>query len=105
MLDARGTVGYIAPEVLNKNFGDVSHKSDVYSFGMMVLEIVGERKMADVGVDHTANEIYFPQWIYKRFELNQDLGLGRVMSNAEVEIVRKLFMYFVQVVLFNFVLY
>uniref|UniRef100_A0A0D3CQ17 non-specific serine/threonine protein kinase n=1 Tax=Brassica oleracea var. oleracea TaxID=109376 RepID=A0A0D3CQ17_BRAOL len=35
MLDARGTAGYIAPEVFSKNFGVVSHKSDVYSYGMV----------------------------------------------------------------------
>ncbi|XP_029125430.1 rust resistance kinase Lr10-like [Cajanus cajan] len=35
MLVARGTVGYIAPELFCRNFGGVSHKSDVYSYGMM----------------------------------------------------------------------
>lgn len=37
---ARGTIGYIAPEVFCRNFGGVSHKSDVYSYGMMVLDLV-----------------------------------------------------------------
>ncbi|XP_048318202.2 LEAF RUST 10 DISEASE-RESISTANCE LOCUS RECEPTOR-LIKE PROTEIN KINASE-like 2.4 [Ziziphus jujuba] len=37
MLDARGTIGYIAPEVFCREFGGVSHKSDVYSYGMLVL--------------------------------------------------------------------
>jgi serine/threonine protein kinase len=36
---ARGTPGYIAPELFSRHFGGVSHKSDVYSYGMMVLEI------------------------------------------------------------------
>nr|CAD1823648.1 unnamed protein product [Ananas comosus var. bracteatus] len=40
---ARGTVGYIAPEVLSRNFGNVSYKSDVYSFGMLLLEMAGGR--------------------------------------------------------------
>ncbi|KAL5726513.1 hypothetical protein ACHQM5_009552 [Ranunculus cassubicifolius] len=44
MLNARGTPGYIAPEMFNRNFGRVSHKSDVYGYGMMVLEMVGKRK-------------------------------------------------------------
>ncbi|ESQ47233.1 hypothetical protein EUTSA_v10028225mg [Eutrema salsugineum] len=43
MLDARGTAGYIAPEVFSPNFGGVSHKSDVYSYGMVVLEMIGAR--------------------------------------------------------------
>ncbi|GMN51706.1 hypothetical protein TIFTF001_020864 [Ficus carica] len=41
MTTARGTIGYIAPEVFSKNFGNVSYKSDVYSFGMLLLEIAG----------------------------------------------------------------
>ncbi|KAL6321138.1 hypothetical protein AAG906_012910 [Vitis piasezkii] len=32
MTAARGTMGYIAPEMLSRNFGNVSYKSDVYSF-------------------------------------------------------------------------
>ncbi|KAK8993491.1 hypothetical protein V6N11_033586 [Hibiscus sabdariffa] len=31
MLEARGTIGYIAPEVFCRNVGGVSHKSDVYN--------------------------------------------------------------------------
>ncbi|MBA0587296.1 hypothetical protein Gorai_000428 [Gossypium raimondii] len=44
MLEARGTIGYIAPELFCRNIGGVSHKSDVYSYGMMILEMVGGRK-------------------------------------------------------------
>jgi serine/threonine protein kinase len=47
MTTARGTVGYIAPEVFSRNFGNVSYESDVYSFGMLVLEKVGGRKNVD----------------------------------------------------------
>ncbi|KAL3499694.1 hypothetical protein ACH5RR_038787 [Cinchona calisaya] len=39
MTAARGTMGYIAPEVFSRNFGKVSCKSDVYSFGMVLLEM------------------------------------------------------------------
>ncbi|PPS01070.1 hypothetical protein GOBAR_AA19595 [Gossypium barbadense] len=39
VLDARGKIGYIAPELFSRNFGRVSHKADVYSLGMMVLEM------------------------------------------------------------------
>ena len=41
MVGARGTTGYIAPEVFCRSFGGISHKSDVYNYGMMVLEMVG----------------------------------------------------------------
>ncbi|KAH7840230.1 hypothetical protein Vadar_014417 [Vaccinium darrowii] len=54
LVGARGTVGYIAPEVFSRNFGGVSHKSDVYSYGMMVLEMVGGRKNISVEVDGTS---------------------------------------------------
>ncbi|KAA8542732.1 hypothetical protein F0562_023884 [Nyssa sinensis] len=89
MLGARGTIGYIAPEVLCRNFGGVSHKSDVYSYGMMILEMVGGRKNIDVGVSHTS-EIYFPHWIYKRLELDEDLGLQGDTIKEENEIARKM---------------
>ncbi|PHT65963.1 hypothetical protein T459_30388 [Capsicum annuum] len=44
ILGARGTIGFIAPEVIRRTFGQVSHKFDIYSNGIMVLEMVGERK-------------------------------------------------------------
>ncbi|MBA0818967.1 hypothetical protein Gohar_021509 [Gossypium harknessii] len=63
MLEARGTIGYIAPELFYRNIGDVSHKSNVYSYGMMILEMVGGTKNINVGVSQTS-EIYYPYWIY-----------------------------------------
>nr|XP_048328922.1 PR5-like receptor kinase [Ziziphus jujuba var. spinosa] len=90
MADPRGTIGYIAPEVFNRNFGGVSHKSDVYSYGMMILEMVGGRKNIKVGVSNTS-EIYFPQWIYKHLELGRDLGLLHgVVTAEEDQIARKM---------------
>ncbi|KAF8050222.1 hypothetical protein N665_2022s0008 [Sinapis alba] len=35
LLDMRGTIGYIAPEVFSRIYGRVSYKSDVYSYGML----------------------------------------------------------------------
>ncbi|KAF6139599.1 hypothetical protein GIB67_033603 [Kingdonia uniflora] len=85
MSDARGTAGYIAPEVFSRNFGVVSHKSDVYSFGMMVLEIVGGRKnLAD-----RTSEIFFPHWIHTRIELKEDLGLHGITSETDAEITSR----------------
>ncbi|XP_058088943.1 uncharacterized protein LOC131235676 [Magnolia sinica] len=89
MLGARGTVGYIAPEVFCRNFGGVSYKSDVYSYGMMVLEMVGGRRNFDAGVENTS-EIYFPQWIYKRLDLNKDLLLHGISTQVEEETARKM---------------
>ncbi|KAM3706708.1 hypothetical protein ACJW31_03G170500 [Castanea mollissima] len=91
MLGARGTAGYIAPEVFCRNIGGVSHKSDVYSYGMMVLEMVGGRKNIDVSVD-SVSEIYFPHWIYKRIELDEELGLQGLISKEDEEIAKKMIM-------------
>uniref|UniRef100_A0A0D9WJE6 Protein kinase domain-containing protein n=1 Tax=Leersia perrieri TaxID=77586 RepID=A0A0D9WJE6_9ORYZ len=63
---ARGTIGYIAPEVFSKQFGEASSKSDVYSYGMMILEMVGARK--NISASAEVSSKYFPQWIYEHLE-------------------------------------
>ncbi|XP_077239203.1 rust resistance kinase Lr10-like [Tasmannia lanceolata] len=85
---ARGTMGYIAPEVFSRNFGNVSYKSDVYSFGMLLLEMVGGRKNNDATIENTS-EVYFPEWVYNK--LNQGEGLTlRIEEDGDAEIARKL---------------
>ena len=71
---ARGTMGYIAPELYSRNFGGVSYKSDVYSFGMLVLEMVSGRRNSDPSVENQ-QEVYLPEWIYEKVTTGQDLGL------------------------------
>ncbi|KAK8587136.1 hypothetical protein V6N13_086141 [Hibiscus sabdariffa] len=88
MTHARGTPGYIAPEVFCRNFGGVSYKSDVYSYGMLILEMVGGRKNINVEVSHTS-EVYFPTWIYKNLDQSMCLNLNGVVEEDE-EIARKL---------------
>nr|XP_017185086.1 rust resistance kinase Lr10-like isoform X4 [Malus domestica] len=89
MLGARGTAGYIAPEVFSRNFGKVSHKSDVYSYGMMLSEMVGGRRNIDTEVENTS-EIYFPHWIYQRLERNAELGLRSVTNEEDKVRARKM---------------
>ncbi|KAA8547784.1 hypothetical protein F0562_004213 [Nyssa sinensis] len=89
MLGARGTVGYIAPEVFCRNFGRVSHKSDVYSYGMMVLEMVGVRKKNEVEVVRSS-EVYFPDWIFEHLEHGADARLDGVITEEEEETARKM---------------
>ncbi|KAJ4713422.1 Receptor-like kinase [Melia azedarach] len=89
ILDARGTIGYIAPEVFNRYFGNVSHKSDVYSYGMMVLEIVGCRKNLDVR-GHNSSELYFPQWVYRQVAQGQEFEWPGVVTIEENEIAKKM---------------
>jgi serine/threonine protein kinase len=50
MTTTRRTMGYIAPEVFSRNFGNMSSKADVYSFEILLLEIVGGKKNVDVKV-------------------------------------------------------
>ncbi|KAL1531854.1 hypothetical protein AAHA92_31942 [Salvia divinorum] len=79
MLVARGTIGYIAPEVFSRNFGEVSYKSDVYSYGMLILEMVGGRTTVDRRDVDCTSEIYFPTYLYKQIEVNnaeRDVGDG-----------------------------
>ncbi|KAL0009579.1 hypothetical protein SO802_011081 [Lithocarpus litseifolius] len=88
MTAARGTMGYIAPEVLSRNFGNVSHKSDVYSFGMLLLEIVGGRKNIDTTVENTS-QVYFPEWIHNQLDRGEDLGI-QLEEERHAKIAKKL---------------
>ncbi|KAJ6959239.1 rust resistance kinase Lr10-like [Populus alba x Populus x berolinensis] len=88
MTTARGTVGYIAPEVFSRNFGSVSYKSDVYSFGMLVLEMVGGRKNVDDTAEN-GDQIYFPEWIYNLLEKEEDLRF-HIDGEEDAKIAKKL---------------
>jgi len=88
MTTARGTMGYIAPEVFSRNFGNVSSKVDVYSFGILLLEIVGGRKNVDVTIDNT-NQVYFPEWIYNLLEQKEDIRIF-VEDDGDAKIAKKL---------------
>ncbi|KAI5353163.1 hypothetical protein L3X38_006056 [Prunus dulcis] len=89
MACARGAFGYIAPEVFSRNFGGVSHKSDVYSYGIMLSEMVGGRRNINAEAEDTS-EIYFPHWIYKRIELDEELGLPSIVNEEDKVRARKM---------------
>uniref|UniRef100_A0A7C9AM15 non-specific serine/threonine protein kinase n=1 Tax=Opuntia streptacantha TaxID=393608 RepID=A0A7C9AM15_OPUST len=86
---ARGTAGYIAPEVFFRGFGGVSQKSDVYSYGMLVLEMVGCRNNSDVAVE-CSSEQYFPHWIYKQLEQEKEPDSQDILTAEERELWRKM---------------
>ncbi|KAI3886846.1 hypothetical protein MKW98_017198 [Papaver atlanticum] len=90
MAAARGTMGYIAPEVFSRNFGTVSYKSDVYSFGMLLLEMVGGKKNTEFKTETRTDEQYFPEWVYNRLSRGEDLGIKAEVEG--LEIVKKLTM-------------
>uniref|UniRef100_A0A803LAY8 non-specific serine/threonine protein kinase n=1 Tax=Chenopodium quinoa TaxID=63459 RepID=A0A803LAY8_CHEQI len=87
--EARGTVGYIAPEVFLRSFGGVSYKSDVYSYGMLVLEMVGCRRKNDVEGIECNSEQYFPQWIYQKLELGEEALDDQVMLSSDEKDIQK----------------
>ncbi|VVA39445.1 PREDICTED: rust resistance kinase Lr10 [Prunus dulcis] len=89
MTTARGTLGYIAPEIFSRNFGNVSYKSDVYSFGILLLEMVGGRKNFKVMEDSTS-QVYFPEWIYNLLEQGNDLRIHIGDDDGDVTIAKKL---------------
>ncbi|CAN6562349.1 unnamed protein product [Malus baccata var. baccata] len=90
MTTIRGTIGYIAPEVFSRNFGNVSYKSDVYSFGMLLLEMVGGRKnFKFMEEDSTSSEVYFPEWIYNLLEQGDDLRI-HIEDGGDAETAKKL---------------
>ncbi|XP_057765813.1 PR5-like receptor kinase [Salvia miltiorrhiza] len=84
MMVARGTIGYIAPEVFSRNFGEVSYKCDVYSYGMLVLEMVGGRRNIDRREVDRTSEIYFPHYLYKQLEMNAERD-GNLARNFNEE--------------------
>ncbi|KAL6125537.1 hypothetical protein ACLB2K_073593 [Fragaria x ananassa] len=88
MTTARGTMGYIAPEVFSRNFGNVSYKSDVYSYGMVLLEMVGGRKNISSTTEN-APEVYYPEWIYNLLEEGEDLRI-HVGEEADAKIAKRL---------------
>ncbi|CAL9239634.1 unnamed protein product [Arabidopsis halleri] len=92
LLDTRGTIGYIAPELFSRMYGRVSHKSDVYSYGMLVLEMIGARNKTSTE-DSASNpsSMYFPEWIYKDLEKGDNERLiENKINNEEDEIAKKM---------------
>ncbi|KAL6311378.1 hypothetical protein AAG906_022969 [Vitis piasezkii] len=85
---ARGTLGYIAPELFYKNIGGVSYKADVYSFGMLLMEMVGRRKNVNANAAFSS-QIYFPSWIYDRYDQGDNIDLGDATED-EKKLVRKM---------------
>ncbi|KAK3415703.1 hypothetical protein EUGRSUZ_H01556 [Eucalyptus grandis] len=75
---ARGTLGYMAPELFYKDIGDISYKTDVYSFGMLLMEMAKR-----------SSQIYFPLWVYD--QLGKEKELERVdVIEEERETTRKM---------------
>ncbi|RID54075.1 hypothetical protein BRARA_G01427 [Brassica rapa] len=91
LLDTRGTVGYIAPELFSRMYGSVSHKSDVYSYGMLVLEMVGARNKRVENADENNSSVYFPDSIYEDLEIgNSTRFLSDEITQEEEDLAKKM---------------
>uniref|UniRef100_A0ACD5VP80 Uncharacterized protein n=1 Tax=Avena sativa TaxID=4498 RepID=A0ACD5VP80_AVESA len=84
----RGTVGYIAPEMISRSFGIVSSKSDVYSFGMLLLEMAGGRRNADPSAG-TSSQGYYPSWVYDQLARREAGEISLVAADMH-ELEKKL---------------
>ena len=86
---ARGTIGYMAPELFYKNIGGVSYKADVYSFGMLLMEMAGRRKNLNPHAERSS-QLYFPFWIYDQFNEDKDIEMEDV-TEEEKNVAKKMF--------------
>ncbi|XP_073122763.1 rust resistance kinase Lr10-like isoform X1 [Henckelia pumila] len=78
---ARGTIGYVAPELINRSIGGVSYKADVYSFGMLLVEIVGLKKNLAANHDDNSSTQYFPHWIYDSLNKGKEIEIAKSMDD------------------------
>ncbi|XP_061339233.1 rust resistance kinase Lr10-like [Gastrolobium bilobum] len=86
---ARGTLGYMAPELFYKNIGGVSYKADVYSFGMLLMEMASRRKNSNPKAEHSS-QVYFPFWIYDQYVEEKDIEMEDA-SEEEKTLAKKMF--------------
>ncbi|XP_070681292.1 rust resistance kinase Lr10-like isoform X2 [Malus domestica] len=88
---ARGTIGYIAPELFYKNIGGVSYKADVYSFGMLLMEMASRRKNFST-VAEQSSQHYFPLWAYDQYSEGNDLLEMGIVTEEEKIMIKKMVM-------------
>ncbi|KAG5226298.1 LEAF RUST DISEASE-RESISTANCE LOCUS RECEPTOR PROTEIN KINASE [Salix suchowensis] len=86
---ARGTIGYMAPELFYKNIGGVSYKADVYSYGMLLMEMVGRRKNLNALANHSS-QIYFPSWVYDQVSEGNDIEVQEDATEHEKKTTKKM---------------
>ncbi|XP_020412894.1 rust resistance kinase Lr10-like [Prunus persica] len=85
---ARGTMGYMAPELFYKNIGGVSYKADVYSFGMLLMEMASRRKNLNASIENSS-QIYFPRWVSDQFCMGKEFEMDDV-TEEEKKIIKKM---------------
>ncbi|XP_056163013.1 rust resistance kinase Lr10-like [Syzygium oleosum] len=83
---ARGTLGYMAPELVYKNLGGISYKADVYSFGKLLMEMASGRKNVDADAEYSS-QIYFPLWVHDQLSEASKVPVEEV-SEEDKKIVK-----------------
>ena len=86
---ARGTIGYMAPELFYTNIGRISDKSDVYSFGMLLMEIASKRKNLNLHAERSS-QLYFPFWIYDQLDREKSIKIEDITEEDEKNIAKKM---------------
>ncbi|XP_039170310.1 rust resistance kinase Lr10-like [Eucalyptus grandis] len=76
---ARGTLGYMAPELFYKDIGGISYKADVYSFGMMLMEMASRRRNLNARAERSS-QIYFPLWVYDQLGKENEVEMVDVIE-------------------------
>ncbi|XP_078154511.1 putative receptor-like protein kinase At5g20050 isoform X2 [Carex rostrata] len=104
MTRARGTVGYLPPEMLMPNA--ISTKSDVYSYGMVVLELVGGRRNLMIVVDRETQQrrgTYFPKIVREKMTqgelmevVDETLIKNEEIREEEVTVLTRLALWCIQ---------
>ncbi|AES59897.2 stress-induced receptor-like kinase [Medicago truncatula] len=85
---ARGTIGYMAPELFYRNVGTISYKADVYSFGMLLMEMANRRKNLDV-LAGQSSQVYFPFWVYDQLQDGREITIENA-TNHEMKLAKKM---------------
>ncbi|CAN4078457.1 unnamed protein product [Withania somnifera] len=85
---ARGTIGYVAPELISRSIGAISNKADVYSYGMLLMEMLDLKRNAVVN-EETSSQ-YFPYWIYDKFDKGKEILMDEDANDDEKKMARKL---------------
>ncbi|XP_027770206.1 rust resistance kinase Lr10-like isoform X2 [Solanum pennellii] len=85
---ARGTIGYVAPELISRSIGEISYKADVYIFGMLLMEML-DLKRPEVANEENSSQ-YFPYYIYDKFNKGKEVVVDEEANDDEKKMARKL---------------
>ncbi|KAL3714391.1 hypothetical protein ACJRO7_006335 [Eucalyptus globulus] len=96
---ARGTLGYMAPELFYRSIGNISYKADVYNFGMLLMEMASRRKNINANAKHSS-QIYFPLWVYDQVNEDTSVEMEEVIEE-ERKVIKKMIIVALWCIQFN----